>query len=287
VVDAQGNSQAITGFEVSGTSGAVGVVEDSTFQPTVTGPLPTERRLVVTANTTDSASVHVTANGVTKDIPVVVNPTSTTAALSTTNVAANQPFTISIAGQPWKFSSTAGANIAGSAGLNLGLSADSTTMTFLPFPGVSGPLVVDSVAPVYAPTLRFSLPTGDSITVGALTPASGTASASTAPPLPVPAAGTTTGFWDTPDFDATVDHFYKLSVTEAGTYVISLNWDLASDLDLILCNDTACSAPDTQAASSNQPESGTYSLTPGTYYVLVEDFGEDASGSTISLTVSH
>src|SRR3954466_9517155 len=224
VVDVQGNTQSVTDLAFNASSGSLSVVEDSTFQPTVAGPLSTTRRLIVTANTPDSGSIHVTANGVAKDIPVVVNPTSATVALSATDAPANQPITISLAGQPFKFGEGAGATIAGTAGVNLGLSADSTTMTFLPPPGAAGPLALDSVTPVYAPSLRFSLPTGDSLTIGALAPATGTDNPATAPALPTPAAGTTTGFFDIPDFTATVDHFYRLDIAEAGDYTITVNW---------------------------------------------------------------
>lgn len=294
VIDAQGNSQAITGFDFNASSGAVGVVEDSTFQPTVTGPLPTNRRLVVTANTTDSASVHITANGVTKDIPVVVNPTSTTVALSATDAPANQPITISLSGQPFKFGAGAGATIAGAAGVNLGLSADSTTMTFLPPPGAAGPLVLDSVAPVYAPSLRFSLPTGDSLTIGALAPAPGTGSPTTAPSLPIPAAGTTTGFLDIGTFtaaDITGDgglggQYYKMTITEAGTYTFTVNWDNDADVDILLCQATNCSDADFLSAGDIQPETDSRDLVPGTYYLAVVLFDGTAPGS-ISIALSR
>jgi hypothetical protein len=293
VVDVQGNTQSITDLAFNANSGSLSVVEDSTFQPTVAGPLPTTRRLIVTANTPDSGSVHVSANGVAKDIPVVVNPTSATVALSATDAPANQPITISLAGQPFKFGEGAGATIGGAAGVNLGLSADSTTMTFLPPPGAAGPLSLDSVAPVYAPSLRFSLPTGDSLTIGPLTPAAGTGSPTTAPALPIPAAGTTTGFLDigtftTPDItgDGGFDQFYRLDITEAGTYTFTVNWDNDADVDILLCQATDCSDADFMSTGIIQPETDSRDLVPGTYYLAVVLFEGTVPGS-ISIALNR
>jgi hypothetical protein len=295
VIDVQGNTESVTDLAFNANSGSLSVVEDSTFQPTVAGPLSTTRRLIVTANTPDSGSIHVSANGVAKDIPVVVNPTGATVALSATDAPANQPITISLAGQPFKFGEGAGATIGGAAGVNLGLSADSTTMTFLPPPGAAGPLSLDSVAPVYAPSLRFSLPTGDSLTIGPLTPAPGTGSPTTAPALPIPAAGTTTGFLDIGTFtapDLTGDgglakaQYYRLDVTEAGTYTFTVNWDNDADLDILLCQATNCSDADFMSAGDIQPETDSRDLVPGTYYLAVVLFAGTVPGS-ISIALNR
>jgi pre-peptidase len=287
VVDEQGNEQDLTGFNFQASSADITVTEDTTFLATNTGQrLGTSRRINITGVNPAAATVTLTSNGQTFDVPVIVGPVSAAVTLSASTVAVNQPITITFQG-PYKFGEGAGATVAGSPGVTLGLSTDSTTMTFLPPPGAAGPLVLDSVAPTFAPTLRFSVPTGDSLTIGALTPLAGTASTGTAPAVPVPAAGTTTGFFDLPDFTATIDHFYRLDVTEAGDYTVTVDWSTGSDVDLLLCNDAACSAPDATAATGNQPESATYTLAAGTYYIWVEDFGGDAAGATLSFSISH
>src|SRR5690349_17883845 len=77
VVDAQGNQQAITDFTPTATGG-VTAVEDSTYQPTAAGELPATRRVLVTGTAPGAATVTLTANGVSKDVPVKVTPTSAT-----------------------------------------------------------------------------------------------------------------------------------------------------------------------------------------------------------------
>jgi hypothetical protein len=287
VIDEQGNEQDLTGFNFQASSGDITVVEDTTFLATSTGQrLGTSRRVNVTGVNPAAATLTLTSNGQTKDVPVVVGPVSATVTLSATTAPANQPITIGLQG-PFTFGDGAGATIGGAAGVVLGLSADSATMTLLPPPGAAGTLVLDSVAPTYAPTLRFSVPTADSLTIGPLAPAAGTNSTATAPALPVPAAGQTTGYFDLPDFTATPDHFYRLDIAEAGDYTITVDWSTGSDIDLILCSDASCATQDFTAATGNQPESATYTLAAQTYYVQVEDFGGDAAGATLSFSLSH
>ena len=63
--------------------------------------------------------------------------------------------------------------------------------------------------------------------------------------------------------------FYKIVVPAAGDYTITVNWDIGSDIDLFVCgdpiDDVGLSNCAFDAATGNQPESATYSLTAGTY----------------------
>jgi hypothetical protein len=295
VVDEQGNEQDLTGFNFQASSGDITVVEDTTFLPTTTGQrLGTSRRVNVTGVNPAAATVALISNGQTDTIPVVVGPVSATVALSATTAPANQPITVTLQG-PFTFGEGAGATIGGTAGVVLGLSADSTTMTLLPAPGAAGTLVLDSVAPTYAPTLRFSVPTADSLTIGPLTPAAGTGSPSTAPALPIPAAGTTTGYLDIGTFtapDLTGDgglakaQYYRLDITEAGTYNFSVNWANDADLDILLCQATDCSDADFMSSGTDQPEVDSRDLVPGTYYLAVVLFAGTVPGS-ISIALSR
>jgi hypothetical protein len=295
VVDEQGNEQDLTGFNFQASSADITVVEDTTFLTTSTGQrLGTSRRINVTGVNPAAAKVTLTSNGQTFDVPVVVGPASAAVTLSASTVAVNQPITITFQG-PFKFGEGAAATVGGAPGVVLGLSTDSTTMTLLPPPGAAGPLVLDSVAPTYAPTLRFSVPTGDSITVAALAPVAGTGSPSTAPALTIPAAGTSTGFFDVGTFtaaDITSDgglggQYYKMDITEAGTYTITTNWDNDADIDILLCSDTTCSdGGDFLSTGVDQPETDSRDLVPGTYYLAVVLFAGTAPGS-VSILLQH
>jgi hypothetical protein len=108
--------------------------------------------------------------------------------------------------------------------------------------------------------------------------------------------------FDNPDFEATIDHYYELVVPAGGTFNINIDWNVGSDIDFVLCGG-ACADPfgadrvgtptttpgsgGFQGASSNHPENGTLTLTPGTYFILVADFGEDAVGSTVTITLER
>jgi len=44
---------------------------------------------------------------------------------------------------------------------------------------------------------------------------------------------------------------------------------------------------DFSAASANQPESATYTLTAGAHIIVLNDFGADAAGAQIQFTIAH
>jgi hypothetical protein len=112
--------------------------------------------------------------------------------------------------------------------------------------------------------------------------------------------GTATVLFDNPDFEATIDHFYRLDIPANGNFTVTVDWNIGSDIDFVVC-DGACADPfgaDVVAgttltgtassfpgATAAHPENGRYTLAPGTYFVLVEDFGEDAVGSTVVITL--
>ena len=294
VVDEQGNQQAIENFSVTATSGAVAAVEDSTFQPTTSGELPTTRRVNVTGQSPAATSIAVSANGVTDTIPVLVEPVSAPVTLSASAVPANVPITITL-GTGYKFSGTGSATVNGVATIPQSVAPDSSAITVLPPPGTVGPLNLTGVIADFAPTVTFDLPTADSIAVDSLAPAAGTGSPSTAPALIVPATGATSSFFDIGTFtaaDITGDgglgkaQYYRLDVTEAGTYNFSVNWSNDADLDIQLCSDVSCSAPDFLSTGSDQPEADSRDLVPGTYYLAVILFAGTVP-QTISITLSR
>jgi len=118
----------------------------------------------------------------------------------------------------------------------------------------------------------------------------GTADPSTAPALPIPAAGQTTAFFDLPDFAATVDHFYRLDITEPGDYSITVDWNIGSDIDAPVClSDPTCASEDfaDPTVSASHPESGTFTLPAGTHIIWVNDYGADAAGTTLSIVIER
>jgi len=94
-----------------------------------------------------------------------------------------------------------------------------------------------------------------------------------------------------------VDAYYKLVVTEAGVYTITMDWTVGDDIDLLVCpeagvDDFDC---DFSGASADHPESADFALEPGTYFVVADDFGAydgddttaPAVGTSLTITVDH
>jgi hypothetical protein len=208
---------------------------------------------------------------------------------SNTTPAVNEPVTLTLNGATFDPAATL---ILGSSAPTV-LSSTPTTLTFLPTPGTTALLVVNGVVLDVLPQFSLTLPSADtdSIKVDATVPTlAGSDAEGTAPTVSTPNVGETSSIYDAPDYAASVDHFYKLVVGTAGDYTITYNWTVGSDIDLFVC--PAPIAPgfancDFTAATGNQPESATYSLTPGTYIIVGDDFGGDAAGTTVQITVTR
>jgi len=110
----------------------------------------------------------------------------------------------------------------------------------------------------------------------------------------VPALGGTVNFFDTGALanpDITGDgglgaQYYRFTVTEAGDYHFVTNWPNAADLDAIVCFDAGCSDGAFAGTGSTQPEDGTLTLQPGTYFYSDVLFEGDAP-PYFQLTLSH
>jgi hypothetical protein len=208
------------------------------------------------------------------------------AVFSTTTPASSQPVTMT-APAGFKFQPAAAVTVAGLDVIVNSRAADSSSITFQVPPGTVGAVKVDSTVLTVLPQFPLSLASRDTLVAGALAPLGGTADPATAPNTNAPAAGGGAAIFDAPDFAATIDHFYKLTLTEAGDYTITTDWSLGSDMDQILCPDAACSVPDFSAATGAKPETATYTLAPGTYYILVEDYAGDAAGASITISITR
>jgi hypothetical protein len=286
VLDELGNQLPVN-FEALNVGAGITVERDTTYLQTTIGTnLETAQRFIVTGTSPTATQFELASNGVSTTIPVKVTPASTSVTLSNPTPVANEALVVTLP-SGYKFGAGAGVTVAATPGITTAIAADSTSVTVVLPPGTTGPITVDSVAVDFVPGVLFSLPTSDTVTVGPAITLPGSASPATAPALPIPAAGGTTATFDAPDFTATIDHFYALNVTEAGDYTVSVDWSVGSDIDVVLCFDAGCTTFDASAATGNQPEAATFTLPAGTSYLLVEDFGGDAAGATISITINH
>jgi hypothetical protein len=212
---------------------------------------------------------------------------TTFAADNVTITAITSPLQILLGGNPVIITSLAG---------------DGSTVSFVPSPAQAGVPQIDGVVPDAAPDNILTMSIDNSVTVPSEVPTlPGTDAFGTAPALQIPAVGGLTVTFDKPDFVATVDHFYQLNLA-AGTYSFTVDWDVGSDVDLVLCSGT-CDDPfgadlvgtvattpgvgGFQGATSAHPEHSTLTVAAGTYGLLVEDFGEDAADATVTITIER
>jgi hypothetical protein len=284
VQDAQGNQQAITDFVPTATGG-VTVVEDSSYQPTSAGALPTTRRLLVTGSAPGAATVSVAANGVSLDIPVKVTPTSASVTVSNPAPAANEGLVITLPAG-YKFGSGAGASVEGVAGVTQSVAPDSSAVTVLLPPGTTGQVTVDSVAVDFAPGVLFSLPTDQNVTVGPVTPLSGTESAAGAPPITIQPPGGSTLFFDGGTFDYQAPilggqfgtfpaRLYKITVADTTTLTTTVDWPSPEDLGIYFFQSngtTETGSPGDAGGGGAHPETTTNTFAPGTYLMAIVNF---------------
>jgi hypothetical protein len=166
------------------------------------------------------------------------------------------------------------------------------TIGFVPAPGAAGIPQIDGVVPTAAPLNILTMPAEETITVPAEVPTlAGTDDPTTAPALNTPALNEGSVLFDRPNFAAQgFLAFYELTVTQAGVYDITMDWNVGTDLDLFVCETPVApdfSNCDFQAATGAHPEHGAYDLAAGTYAVVSNDFLEDAAETTLIISVEH
>ncbi len=289
VQDQLGNQLPVD-FQPQNVGPGITVERDTTYLQTTIGTnLETAQRFIVTGTSPTATQFDLVSGDVSTTIPVKVTPSSTDVTLSNAAPVANEALVVTLP-SGFKFGTGAGVTVGAEPGITTAVAPDSSSVTVVLPPGTTGPVTVDSVAVDFVPGVLFSLPTTDTVTVGAATALPGSASPTTAPALPIPAVGGTTATYDVPDFTATIDHFYKLDITEPGDYTITVDWSVGSDIDAPVCvSDPTCAAEDftDPTVTGNQPETGTFTLPAGTHTLLVEDFGGDAAGATISIVITR
>jgi hypothetical protein len=85
---------------------------------------------------------------------------------------------------------------------------------------------------------------------------------------------------------APVDQVYRVNITAAGDYTFTVSWDNSADVDVAICALADCSDADFFAASSDNPEVGTLTLTPGTYYLAADLFAGDLP-AWVGIKIEH
>lgn len=267
----------------------VSIAADGSSLDVLLPPNLVDAQLTITDVASDAAPTvtfaPTTALGVTTtEIP---NFTGTTSNLTP---AVNEPVTVTLTGATFD----PGATLILGATPPTITDLTATTVTFIPNPGTTALLNVNGIVLDALPQIPVTLPAPitDTITVSAEVPTiAGTDDPGTAPTLITPVVDRSSVLFDKPPFDgaAVFDVFYELVITETGLYTLTLNWDVGSDIDLFLCPAPGAitGACNFDAATGNHPEILETELAPGTYYLVADDFGADAVGTTLQINVDH
>ena len=163
-----GNQNAAE-FTISNQTSNIVVTQDTGFGLVIGGEnLKTRARYFVRgtdSSTFSSGSFDVSTGGQSVTVSVSIVPARIPAAFSSNTPANGDTVTITLpAGVT--FTSTSTVTLAGGVAppIIIGVSADSTQITFVPPPGVSGPVSLDSVVVGYLPGQAFSVPTSSTLT---------------------------------------------------------------------------------------------------------------------------
>ena len=296
VLDEQGNELPDT-VTFTSPSSAVTVAYDPTFlvgtdttNPGATLPSKTRTRLLLTGVTVDTGHVTVSSGNLSRDIPFRVLPADASAlfasavSFSNTTPAVNEVVTMSATG--WKFLPGVKVTFGLGDAIIVGVSPDSSTVSFIPLPGSAGEIAVTGAALAFLPSVPVPVTVPATITASA-TPLAGTNSPATAPSMNAPVAGQSVHLVDvgtTPGYACPTAgvpcQVYKLVVPAGGgTYDFNLTWSNTSDLGLYIFEadgttftGNACDANGNGDAA--QPEICTgVALAEGTYVLAEAPFG--------------
>jgi hypothetical protein len=227
-------------------------------------------------------------------VDTIGTPAGLAATLSTTTPAQSQAVTMT-APAGFTFQPAATLTFAALPAVVNSRAPDGSSITFQVFPGKSAPVVIDSALVTAVPGFPLSLPTLDTVFAAAATPLVGTGATATAPVLSLPAVGQSVATFDDAVFtgaDITTDggvgaQYYRIVLAAPATLTISVSSDNAvPDLDVVLCSDVACSAPDFALASTEHDEGGTVALPAGTTYLAVVNF-DGGAGDAIGIAISR
>jgi len=202
--------------------------------------------------------------------------------------AGGEAVTLTLTTPTFTFDPAAAVTIGGGPAFTSAVTA--TTISFIPVPGAAGQLAVDGVLVAGFPLL---LPAdGVTITAGATVAARpGSAATTTGPIITAPAAeGASTLIYDAGSFPGVIfgpaDQAYRLVVATAGDYTVTTGWNNTADVDVAICAVSDCSDAAFFAATAANPEAGTLTLTPGTYFLVLNLFAGEAP-PWVSIQVTH
>jgi hypothetical protein len=282
-LDDQGNLIP-SAYEVSAVGSGISVRRDSTFFEQFVGdsltvpPTASTWQFIVSGIDLTTSSFTVSAAGQQVTIPVTVSadPANVPGAPTVVSTGPNASDETVIAPQPgFLFSPDAAVSFDAGPAIVLSVAEDGTSITILPPPAATSKGFVTGMYLTYFPQSLVGDSTDVALTINPSVPSQpGTDNPATAPDIT-----NTPLFYDGAAFagsDLTGDggqdraQYYKFTPAEDGDYTFTVNWGSPSDVDVILCNDTACSAPDFSGggATGAQPENAVYTLTGGTTYYI-------------------
>ncbi len=187
----------------------------------------------------------------------------------------------------FKFLPTASFTVEGATPVILSRAADSSAITFIPYPlgGIAKQLTLSDVVFTTATDLPLILPSSG--TFKAPSGYAGTDAFATAPTIPVPAAGQSITVVDAGAFanptQCTNDlggpcRVYKIVVAASTTLAMNISWQGTTDIGVYTYDNTQTLAPSLLicdakgAGASGQPETCSKTFAPGTYYLAVDSF---------------
>ena len=272
----------------------VGVAPDGSTISAILPPNLIDAPLTITDVVADAAPGQTfdPATSFTVTTPFVESWTGTTSNLTP---AVNEAVTVTVTGSTLIDTT----NLILGSGVPTITNLTTNSVTFIPAPGATGLLVINGVVLDAQPQTPLPLagPLTDTIKTAVDIPTTaGTDDPGTAPSLVTPGLGFSSVLFDKPDFTV-FDHFYKLVVTEEGVYSITMDWDIGDDIDMFVCPEAGVATFDCDfaGATGDHPEAQDYALTPGTYFIVADDFaaqdGDDTTvpslGATLQINVDH
>jgi hypothetical protein len=297
VLDEQGNELPDT-VTFTTPSSAVTVAYDPNFlvgtdttAPGATIPSKTRTRLLLTGVTVDTGHVTVSSGNLNRDIPFRVLPSdpstqfASSVSFSTTTPAPLQVVAMSATGFKFSPDSAKVSFAGGGDAIIVGVSADSSTVSFLPVPGSSGDITIGGAALSFLPSVPLAI-TLPGATFTAPPAFVGTGDPAAAPLVTIPASGQTDTIFDAGSFGAAVCggntgapcQLYKFTLPAATVLHATLTYPGEADMGLYVMNAAGSANAGQQCDAAgrgdgNQPETCDLTLAAGTYLFGVVNFG--------------
>ena len=275
-------------WTISNVSPEISVTFDSTYRvvykngdSTLSLPdMQSQIRVTVNGLAGGSASLTVSASGVSQNVLVNVVPTSVPATITPSSSMYGDTVVVTM---PAGYSLAADASFVSGIdeipGLVFEVAADGSSAKVALPPGISSPLTISGVMVAFLPGTPLTIPTvasasrasqGDYTIAGVL------------PALPTAVGGTLTFS----DAYAEFEQFYQFTVTQTTTLQITTSWeDGDNDYDVAFWDDTGAFICYCGSFTGSMPEVSTHQFAPGTYYVSPEFYSGVYSPITMTFEV--